>query len=394
MSHALVPKGVLDALELAARSFLWQRSANTRSMHYVDLASLCHPRNDGGLGFHATATWSGPLRARFAWEYLQPHQSLFERAMHGRYSENLFTCPPRRSDSAVIKILRDGAASLLSVSRWRIGRGENINILADRWIHDRVLSRWPTFIHSQLPDSMLLSEMLTENGDWNRSKLLQFFGLSLVDTIIQIPTYPAVRRDRHELNFQHSGKTIASMAYAACFPSPSADFSWLSRLGLRPRERLFWWRLALDAIPTRCWLLRRGLTDSGVCPWGCPSPENRDHIMRGSSNVAAISCELHQWGIDMPVVQDWASFPALVSSTRKLDLGPLLVFCYVVYQHWRTRNAKVHGREFGTPLILAATIMENINCSTDFPSTRYWGTNRPDKPSPSSFWCPPAAGLD
>ncbi|KAK8934502.1 hypothetical protein KSP39_PZI014303 [Platanthera zijinensis] len=33
--------------------------------------------------------------------------------------------------------------------------------------------------------------------------------------------------------------------------------------------------------------------------------------------------------------------------------------------------------------------MENINCSTTFPSTRYWGTNRPDRPSPSIFWCPP-----
>ncbi|KAK8951125.1 hypothetical protein KSP39_PZI003970 [Platanthera zijinensis] len=33
--------------------------------------------------------------------------------------------------------------------------------------------------------------------------------------------------------------------------------------------------------------------------------------------------------------------------------------------------------------------MENINCSTVFPSTRYWGTNRPDRPSLSIFWCPP-----
>ncbi|KAK8944800.1 hypothetical protein KSP39_PZI008232 [Platanthera zijinensis] len=93
-------------------------------------------------------------------------------------------------------------------------------------------------------------------------------------------------------------------------------------------------------------------------------------------------------GIDLPAVQDWASFPALVSSTRKLNLGPLRVFCYVAYQHWRARNAKVHGREFGTSLILATTIMENIDRSTDFPSTRYWGTNRPDMPSPSIFWCP------
>ncbi|KAK8951855.1 hypothetical protein KSP39_PZI003969 [Platanthera zijinensis] len=226
------------------------------------------------------------------------------RAMHGRYSENLFSYPARRSDSAVIKILRDGATSLLSVSRWRVSRGENIHILADRWIQDRVLTRWPTFIHSQLPDSMLLSEMLTANGEWNWPMLLQFFGPSLVDTILQIPTYPAEGRDRLELNFQLSGKTIASMAYAACFSRPSADFSWLSRLGLRPRERLFWWRLARDAIPTQCWLLRRGLTDSGVCPWGCPSPENRDHIMRGCSNVVVISRELHRWGIDMPAVQD------------------------------------------------------------------------------------------
>ncbi|KAK8938531.1 hypothetical protein KSP39_PZI010850 [Platanthera zijinensis] len=206
MSHSLVPKSVLDALELAARSFLWQRSANNRGLHYVDWASLCRPKNCGGLGFHATASWSGPLRARFALEYLQPQHSLFIRAMHGRYSADLFSCPSRRSDSAVIKLLRTGAASLLSISRWQIGTGRAVNILTGRWLQDRIIVRWPTFVNCQALDSLMLAELLTDVGEWDRPKLLQFFGPSLVDSIMQTPLFLTLGRDVLELNYQFSGR--------------------------------------------------------------------------------------------------------------------------------------------------------------------------------------------
>ncbi|KAK8923399.1 hypothetical protein KSP39_PZI019822 [Platanthera zijinensis] len=152
---------------------------------------------------------------------------------------------------------------------------------------------------------------------------------------------------------------------------------------------MFWWRLARDAIPTRCWLLRRRLTDSADCPWGCSSLEDRNHLVQGCANLDAISGELNRWGVTTLAIQSWSHFTVLVSKARKLDLGPLQVFCHAVYQNWRAMNAKVHSREFGTPLILAATLMENINCSSEFPAWHYWGTNRPDRPSPSISWCPP-----
>ncbi|KAK8945121.1 hypothetical protein KSP39_PZI007763 [Platanthera zijinensis] len=239
MSHAQVPKGVLAAVELAARSFLWQRSANNRGMHYVDWASLCKPKNCGGLGFHATTTWSGPLRARFAWEYMQPPQSLFLHAMHGRYSADIFNCPSRRSDSPVIRIIRKGADSLRPISRWRISTGQAVNIMDGRWLMDRVLACWPTIVDSPALDSMFLTELLTPTGTWDRLKLLRYFGPDMVDNIMQVSLYATRGRDELELNFRFSGKSIASLAYSACFPDEEVDLKWLQRLGLRPRERMF-----------------------------------------------------------------------------------------------------------------------------------------------------------
>ncbi|KAK8948839.1 hypothetical protein KSP39_PZI006033 [Platanthera zijinensis] len=102
----------------------------------------------------------------------------------------------------------------------------------------------------------------------------------------------------------------------------------------------------------------------------------------------AIARELRHWGFSFPIIHSWSEFTGSILTASKLDLGPFRIFAYVVYQNWRSRNAKLHGQDFGTPLVLAASIMENIDCASTSPSGRYWGTNRLHRPL-SIFWCPP-----
>lgn len=44
---------------------------------------------------------------------------------------------------------------------------------------------------------------------------------------------------------------------------------------------------------------------------------------------------------------------------------------------------------FGTPLVIAVTIMESIDCRNQYPLWGYWSTNRSYRTSPTHFWCPP-----
>ncbi|KAK8918331.1 hypothetical protein KSP39_PZI020989 [Platanthera zijinensis] len=152
---------------------------------------------------------------------------------------------------------------------------------------------------------------------------------------------------------------------------------------------MFWWRFAQDALPTHGWYLRRDLSNASLWPWGCPAAEDQDHLLNGCSSLRVIASTLQQWGIDLPTIPSWSVFSVLVTGAHKMELGPILLLCYAIFHIWWARNAKIHGQDFCTPTILAASIMENINCSYEFPFWSYWSTNQSGQLTPSIFWCPP-----
>ncbi|PKU60940.1 Putative ribonuclease H protein [Dendrobium catenatum] len=75
MTHMLVPRGVLADAERLCRSFLWDKDQNHKSLHYAAWGSLTRPRHLGGHGFHAINSWTGPLRARIAWDFIKKPQN-------------------------------------------------------------------------------------------------------------------------------------------------------------------------------------------------------------------------------------------------------------------------------------------------------------------------------
>ncbi|KAK8941882.1 hypothetical protein KSP40_PGU016062 [Platanthera guangdongensis] len=73
-------------------------------------------------------------------------------------------------------------------------------------------------------------------------------------------------------------------------------------------------------------------------------------------------------------------------------LPPARMLCYAAYQCWRARNAKIHNREVGSPIVIAATILENITLFDHGRKLGCWSINRPLGLSHSSLWCPPPPG--
>ncbi|KAK8959948.1 hypothetical protein KSP40_PGU018390 [Platanthera guangdongensis] len=76
---------------------------------------------------------------------------------------------------------------------------------------------------------------------------------------------------------------------------------------MHPDERSFWWRLSLDAIPTRTWLAHRGIAIETNCPWGCIAPESRDHLLGECSCLQVVGKALQRWGLTLPRVSSWTA---------------------------------------------------------------------------------------
>ncbi|XP_020675527.1 uncharacterized protein LOC110094603, partial [Dendrobium catenatum] len=311
----------------------------------------------GGLGFHASLNWQGPLRARLAWGILQDKESLLSRMVTAKYGDNLWEHLAGRNISSTWRILCDGAAALRPILRWEIGDGSRIDVLNDTWIKNRDLAHWPSFVDVAALEGQTVQWLLDENSGWRRDRLCEVFGDSLAQYISSIQLNEGGGTDRPALIHSPLSSTITAMAYKSCFQPVVYQFYWLRKFKLHPREHFFWWRVTLDAIPTRCWLHRRNLADDRECPWGCNVDESREHVTIQCGMLKTVFAIIAKWGFTLPDFQSWND---LVGGLHRLasdnpSLGRL--YCYLIYQTWRARNDKIHGRPFCTPSVIAANAL-------------------------------------
>ncbi|KAK8968095.1 hypothetical protein KSP40_PGU016222 [Platanthera guangdongensis] len=164
------------------------------------------------------------------------------------------------------------------------------------------------------------------------------------------------------------GKTICNLAFSTQFSSSSTDFGWLQKLKLRPREKFFWRRLALDAIPTCSWLARRGLSAERDCPWGFREVESRNHLLGDCATLQVVARTVLRWGLRLPLAYSWDEFIARLSRASKGDIGPFQFLSCAVYQCWRACNARVHGQEHATTTVMETHILTSFSTSPAYPS--------------------------
>lgn len=152
----------------------------------------------------------------------------------------------------------------------------------------------------------------------------------------------------------------------------------------------FWWRVVQNAIPTKAWLLKRGLTEAALCPWGCQEIENRSHIVSSCLLLKSVAQSLANWGFSLPTFASVTDALRGLTQVCTADIPSARMFCYAVHHCWRARNAKVHGQTHGTPVTLAVSILEALTDMHLFPFREQWNASQPKRLLSPSFWHPPS----
>ncbi|PKU71745.1 Putative ribonuclease H protein [Dendrobium catenatum] len=279
VTHTLMPRGVLAEVERLCRRFLWDKDMEHKSMHYAAWGDITRPRRYGGLGFHASHKWVGPLRARIAWDFLNKPQNLFQRCMRHTYGAWPWQQNHKRGESGGWRIICNGADSLSSVVRWKVCNGVEIDIVNHIWILDLAISLWPTFCNIERIEGCSVSDFITLDNCWDHRKLLGGFGEALVDRICDVKIWTDTNADSLELIKSPIGTSISAICYDSLFQCEEDQVCTILKLGLKPRERIFWWRVYMELIPTCGWLHRRGYCADVFCPMGCNQVEDLNHVM-------------------------------------------------------------------------------------------------------------------
>ncbi|KAI0492266.1 hypothetical protein KFK09_026535 [Dendrobium nobile] len=210
-SHSLVPKRVLEDLDIACKNFIWCKN-NGKGMHYVNWLDMCKPINCGGRNLHSNNLKTPSLRARLAWRFIQNKDSLLNNMLASKYGDNMDKVVGRRCSSSTYKLLNEGLKMLKPIVKWSLVNGDSVDVYKDIWILDKSLDKWPTFVIPHDSNPALVSKFI-QNGSWNVELLMESFGRDLVNLITQIMITQEGEEDRMELIHQKYGLSIGGLAY-------------------------------------------------------------------------------------------------------------------------------------------------------------------------------------
>ena len=64
MSCFKLPKCLIKEIESRVRKFWWGYRGEQQKIHWVSWEKMCHPKNEGGLGFHDLTIFNDSLLAK------------------------------------------------------------------------------------------------------------------------------------------------------------------------------------------------------------------------------------------------------------------------------------------------------------------------------------------
>ncbi|XP_020681628.2 uncharacterized protein LOC110098987 [Dendrobium catenatum] len=356
--------GVLAEAERLCRSFLWDKDQNHKSLHYASWGSLTRSRRQGGLGFHARSSWTGPLSVRIAWDFVNKPHNLFQRCMRHKYGAWPWMMEHKRGESNGWRIICSGAKSL-----------------------DYAICSWPTFCNIELAVGSRVDEFIMTGGGWDRNKLRHYFGETLVELICEVIIWSELHTDTLELTKSTLGTSLSTICYNAEYTGEEDQVCTILHMHMRPRERVFWWRL--DLIPTLTWLNCRGLGAGLSCLIGCNQHENLDHVTTQCLQLLKILKRLDDWGFVTPRFACFMDLKEALQRGLATKAYWTKIYCSAVFYSWGNRNAIHHGKTVNSITGLAAMVLGSTSHGVFSNSLEQRFTHQSVGLFQNASWCPP-----
>lgn len=83
-----IPESVCADIERLCAGFWWGYKVEGRKMHWARWASLCQPKDRGGMGFRDIRSFNRALLAKHVWRLITNPDALVARVFKGRYFRN------------------------------------------------------------------------------------------------------------------------------------------------------------------------------------------------------------------------------------------------------------------------------------------------------------------
>lgn len=163
--------------------------------------------------------------------------------------------------------------------------GAVIDVWTDPWIPSIKGFRPRPHTSGVFPPSLLMKDLLTLSGQWNRQLVRYYFDDASANAIFKIPIYPRVIERKWFWALSISGSFPIRSLYQEFIHSRGGDYQrlplWcvLWKMKIHPRHKVLWWRIAHDILPTREKLMNFFEIPVASCPICGAEVETTLHLL-------------------------------------------------------------------------------------------------------------------
>ena len=136
ISVVRIPISLCDYIEKAIAKFWWGFKDDKRCIHWAKWEKMCKAKIRRGMGFRDFVCFNQALLAKQACRILQFPNSLVTKVLQARYFKqtNFLHAKLGSNPSYIWRSILWGKQVIHKGCRWRIGRGNNVQIYNSNWI--------------------------------------------------------------------------------------------------------------------------------------------------------------------------------------------------------------------------------------------------------------------
>ncbi|KAH9715816.1 putative reverse transcriptase/RNA-dependent DNA polymerase [Citrus sinensis] len=214
--------------------------------------------------------------AKQGWRILQDPNSLTGQVLKARYFKcsDFWNANLGSNPSFLWRCLLWGRQVLKNGARWRIGRGDMVQVYKSNWIPR--LNTFKPFSIPSFPEDAKVVELIDARNQWKADFILEYFNKEDAAAIMRTPLPRSPKMDEVCWHFDKKGMYTVKSGYKIALrlkypdiPSTSEDCScyWKAiwRLELPEKTKIFLWRAAQNMLPTVENLWKKKVTASPLC---------------------------------------------------------------------------------------------------------------------------------
>ncbi|KAL2903953.1 hypothetical protein RDABS01_002663 [Bienertia sinuspersici] len=288
MSIYLLPHKTLNRISSTILKFYWGGKGQARPIYWKSRDQLELRKEEGGLGLRNLENLNKALLFRQVWRVSRNHNSLASRVIRRKYGGDPLAIARRgatlRNASWAMRSMVNCAKTLKLGCGIKVGNGRSTLIQEDIWAGKEPIAFRNRDFENQPEKPEYVSDII-DGQSWNANKVWNWFKRDSAQRILSTYLPKEEKEDEiiwcQEENGDYSVKSgywyLQNQRKRGRNHTETKFWKRLWKTPMSQRWRMFCWKLAHNALPTKENLSKRKITQNSSCVI-CGNVESASHL--------------------------------------------------------------------------------------------------------------------